>query len=60
MKKQMALRLRKKEQLVTVWRRLGEASRKELIRRFASLMAATAQAELGPAGTEGNDEPDEL
>ena len=56
MKKQMALQLRKKEQLVTVWLRLEQASREELARRFASLIAATAQAELGPAEKEGSDE----
>ncbi len=59
MNKQMTLQLQNKEQLVTVWRRFGHTSREELVRRFAHLIAATAQQELGPAEKEGNDEQDE-
>jgi len=59
MNKQMTLRLQNTEPLVTVWRRLGQASREELARRFASLIAQVAQAELGPADKEGTDEPNE-
>jgi hypothetical protein len=60
MKRQMTLQLRQTEQLVTVWDRLGEASREELMRRLASLIAAAAQAELGHAAKEGRDEKHEL
>jgi hypothetical protein len=58
MNKQLALQLRNKEQLVTVWGRLAEPSREALGRLLASLIAAAAQAEAGPAGKESGDEPD--
>ena len=60
MKRQMTLQLRQTEQLVTVWDRLGEASREELMRRLASLIAAAAQAGLGPAAKGGPAEKHEL
>lgn len=64
MKKQMRLQMRlqllQTEQLVTVWDRLGKAGREELVRRLASLIATTAQAELDHAAKEGRDEKHEL
>ena len=56
MKKQLALQLRKREQLVTAWCGLGKASRQELVQGFASLMAKIAKAELGLTERKGSDE----
>ena len=60
MARQMTLELGQTEQLVTVWDKLDKASRQELTRRLAGLLAVTAQAQLGSARKESCDEHHEL
>lgn len=56
MAKQMRLRLQRTEELVTVWGRLKETSKQELVERLAALIAAAARKEREPETEERSDD----